>query len=118
VPKSGRQPQVLAHPKSVKHIRHLILYTDAKPTDLVCLRSADLSALEKDLAGGGPHLASQHFEERALAGAVRPDQAAKLPTFQLEVDARHGPHASEATLQSASLEDEIGCAHIFRRKIK
>ena len=50
-------------------------------------------AADVDDALGGPHDPRQHLEERALAGAVRPDHGQRLAVVDLEVDVAEGPEA-------------------------
>jgi len=74
--------------------------------------------LYEPVAGGRPKLTGQHLEECALAGAVGSDEATQLARPELEVDAGHGPHTTEAALESAGLKDDILLAHAARRPNK
>jgi hypothetical protein len=53
-------------------------------------------------------LAGQHLEEGALAGAVRPDQAAQLALGKGEVDVADRLDAAEMHAEIAGLEQRRG----------
>ena len=93
--RTADEPKVLANAEPVEHVRHLRLDADAEPGDLVRLGPRNVPTAEQDDAPGGLQLAGQHLEKRALAGAVRPDQAAELALGEREVDVADGLHAAE-----------------------
>ena len=95
-----REPDVLAHRKTVEHARHLGLDADAEPRDLVGVGVGNVLAAEQHLAVGRLQLPGQHLEEGALAGAVRADQAAQFAFGQREVDMAHGRTPPKCMLRS------------------
>src|SRR5262249_37068594 len=99
-----RKPDVLAHGKAVEHVRHLSLDADAEPGDLMRMGARNVLAAEQHLAMRGFELAREHLEERALARAVRPYQAAKLALVEREVDIAHGADAAEMHAEIAGLQ--------------
>ena len=57
-----------------------------------------------DGAGGGCGHAAQQLEERALAGAVTPDDSHDVALFHLEVDVLQGPHVFAVALVRAVVD--------------
>src|SRR3990167_3452696 len=53
-------------------------------------RPADLRAADQDVTPRGLHQAQHHFEQRALARAVVPDQAENFAARDLQIDAIDG----------------------------
>ena len=64
---------------------------DAKPCDPVRWPFGDRLPGKHDLASGRLERAGDQIVERALAGAVRPDQAEKLALGDIEADVIDGP---------------------------
>ena len=56
------------------------------------------------LPGGRAQAAGDEAEERALAGAVRPDQAVAVPFLEVEVHAVDGAQPAERDAHIAQLE--------------
>src|SRR6266404_5081082 len=77
-----RQPDVLAHRKTIENARHLGM--------------------------GRLQLSGQHLEEGALAGAVGADQAAQLPFGQREIDVAHRANAAEMHAEILGLKQRRG----------
>ena len=61
----------------------------------------------------GMHLAGQHVEEGALAGAVRTDDAAKLASLDSEIDVAVRHQAAVSLRKAPSFQDRP--AHSRRR---
>ena len=57
-----------------------------------------------DGAGGGGGHAAEQLEERALAGAVTPDDSHDVALFHLEVDVLEGPHVFACALVRAVVD--------------
>ena len=57
-----------------------------------------------DGAGGGGGHTAQQLEERALAGAVTPDDSHDVALFYLEVDVLEGPHVFACALVRAVVD--------------
>ena len=79
-------------------------------TDRMRRQAADLLAFEADRAGRRAQRAGNEIEGRALAGAVRPDQAEDFARAQFEGDLVDGQESSEAFTQAIDLEHEISRA--------
>src|SRR6185312_649788 len=111
----GGDPKVLVDGEAVPYARHLGFDANSEPGDLVLRQGGDLPSIEQDGTAGRAELAGQHLEERALAGAVRPDQAAQLAVAYSKVDARHRMYAAEILRQPPRLEQRrtvllcLGC---------
>ena len=69
---------VLAHRQAGEELVDLIALGQAKLAHLRDVHAGDVATIEQDAAGGRLHLAGQHLEEGALAGAVGADDAAQL----------------------------------------
>jgi hypothetical protein len=91
----GRNPKVLVDRQTVPHTWHLILNADAEPRYPVLGLTGDVGSFEKNSAAGRAQLAGEHFEERALAGAVRSDQAAQLAAPQSKINRSDRADATE-----------------------
>src|SRR6185369_4625977 len=86
---------MLADRQPVEQARHLGLDADPAAGDEVGVITGDVLPAEHDAAGGRLELAGQHLEQRALAGAVGPDQAAQLTLGEREVHATYRLHSPE-----------------------
>ena len=78
------------------------------------LEAGDVDAAKAHMAVRRPELAGQHLEERALAGAVRSDEAAQLALGDREIDLTHGLDAAEMHRQAARLDERLGHAPLSR----
>ena len=96
---------VLDHAHALEDAQHLEGARDAEPRDLVRLLAGDVLAVEHD-AGAGLGLvdAGNQVEERALARAVRPDDAAHLALLHGQIDLRDGGEAAEPLGQVLDLK--------------
>ena len=72
------------------------------------LRAGDVLAAEPDRPRTWCKLACQHLEERALARAVRADQATQFQFTQREIDRFDGSDAAEAHRRGAGFEQRNG----------
>src|SRR5882672_8214496 len=78
------QRHILEHRQPVGRPRNLKGAADAAVDDPVRRQSRDLGTGEFDRARRWPQRAGEHVEDRALAGAVRADQAENLALIDLE----------------------------------
>ena len=88
------QRHVLEHAEPVKRPRDLEGAADAAIDDAVRSHARDLRTVEQDRSRRRHQRARQHVEDRALAGAVRADQAENLALLHPE---RHVIDSGEAT---------------------
>lgn len=70
-------------------------------------QAGNVSAEEMDAAAGRAQRAGQNVEERALAGAVRPDDAAELLLADRQVQSFEGLQPSEADADIFGLEQDV-----------
>src|SRR5690606_21407973 len=103
-----REVHALVHAQPLEDARHLRLDADAAPRDLVALQADDRFAEELDGSGRRPQLSGERLEQRALAGAVRSDQAQQLAVAYLQVDAVDGDDAAEAHAERARAQQRHG----------
>ena len=107
---------VLDHAHALEDAQHLEGARDAEPRDLVRLLARDVLPVEHD-AGAGLGLvdARNQIEQRALARAVRPDDAAHLALLHREVDLGDGGESAEPLGQVLHLKQHSSafCAAIF-----
>src|ERR1700683_682079 len=76
-PASNGKPDMLANRQAVIQRRHLSFDTHAALRDCCSICRGNCFILEFDRPRCRLQLAGNAFEERALAGAVRPDETAK-----------------------------------------
>src|SRR5690606_29547429 len=81
------------------------------------LHARYVAPLEEDPALARLQELGQQVEERALAGAVRPDQGVDRALAHLEVDAVDGDAAAERTRQAAGFADSHFVSHISSRPV-
>src|SRR3984885_2805643 len=106
-PRSG-EPEILAHGQAVEHARHLGLDADAAPRNIVWVGACYILAAQQHRSGRWFELTGQHFEERALAGAVRTDQTAELPLTEGEVDVSHRDAPARCRMSNALRPPIVG----------
>ena len=83
----------------------LVALGQAELADVGDAHAGDVAAVEDDAGPAvGAHLAGQHLEEGAFAGAVGADDAAQLALLDREVDVAVGDDAAERFGQAARLE--------------
>src|SRR6185437_15203831 len=87
---------VVAHAQGAEQGEVLKGATDPEVDELVARGAGQLAALEQDLAFAVAIDAADAVEQRGLAGAVRPDQAADLPLPDIERDTVERDNAAEA----------------------
>ena len=75
-----------------------------EPASSIGGMAGDVAAVEADAAAIGCNLAAQQRDQRALAGAVRPDHGVKFSGCQVERDRVRGDHAAEALGQAFDLQ--------------
>src|SRR5262245_21754647 len=85
---------------------------DARPRDVLRLKSSDGFSLKLNRAGIRRVKAGQHVECCRLAGSIWPDQGVQCLVAHREVEAAHGMDAAETLLQISCRE---GQAVIFVR---
>ena len=100
-----RDAQILPDRQSEEYARHLELDAHPAPDPQVRLQLRDVLALEEYRARRRRIGAQDQLEERALARAVRPDQAAQLALLDREVDTVDRAQAAEVLLEPARLQD-------------
>ena len=105
---------VLVDALVVEHARRLELAPDAAAGARRHRQRRDRLALIPDRAGGRPEMAGDHADERGLAGAVRPDDAAQLAAREPEIDRVVGEQALEALGQALGAQ-ELGHRPQLRR---
>src|SRR6266404_6604600 len=110
---AGREPEVLANRQPVEETRNLGLHTDASPGDGVRVMAGDVMAPKQNTPGRRLELPGEQLEQRALAGAVGPDETAQLPLGQREIHTADGLDTAEADRQSDGLEH--GATHARSR---
>jgi hypothetical protein len=101
-------PKVLVHREAVPDAWHLVLDAHAEPRDLVPGLAGDVFTIEKDGSFAWVELTAEHLEECALAGAIRPDQAAQFSAVQAEIDLGDRMHAAEIFAQAPRLQQQSG----------
>ena len=111
----GAQRHVLHHRQVTIGLGNLKSARDAGTRGLVRLPAGDRPILEHDLARGRCDRAGDQVVERALAGAVRSDQADKLPLPDREADPRDRGEGAERTGQLSDLEQSRHGAPLRRR---
>src|SRR5215469_13550396 len=77
-----RDPEMLVDGQAVPDAGYLILDADAESCDPVLGLASNVAPLEQNSTACWAQLAGEHFEERALAGAVWSNQAAQLTAPQ------------------------------------
>jgi hypothetical protein len=100
-----RNYEVFAHSQTIEQLIDLITLGQAELADIGHRHAGNVAALEQDLACGGRHLTGQHLEERALAGAVRADDAAQLAVIDDKIDVAVGREAAVMLGQRPGLQD-------------
>src|SRR4029077_2080105 len=111
---------MLVDRKAVPDARHLVLDAHSEPRDAVLRLAGNVVTIKDDRACGRPQLAAEHLEERALAGAVRPDQAAQLPAAQAEIDPGNRMHPTKGLAQACRLQQRrtaLRSAHFAAGKL-
>src|SRR5882757_5901233 len=86
MPALQRDFEVLAHRQALEHAGHLELDGKAAMDAGERFQRRDVLAGKIDVAAAGAMFAEDQPEQRALAGAVRTDQAMDLALFEREVD--------------------------------
>ena len=90
-----RDVDVLPDWQVLEHRRRLHLDAHAALHALVRQFAGHVGAIEMDVTGGRRIHADDEPEERALARAVRADQAVDVAVFDLKSDVGHGSKAAE-----------------------
>ena len=91
-----RHHQVLEHGHAVERLRNLERAADAHAAAAFRRQPRDVHAREHDAPGIGLHRSAGDAEQRGLAGAVRPDDAERLPFGEREIDLLRHHHGAEA----------------------
>src|SRR6202171_3738921 len=81
-----RDFQVVARAQGLEDTRHLKLDAHAASNPFERLQRGNVSASVEDASTGRRMLAQDQAEQRALAGAVRPDQAMNLALVERKID--------------------------------
>src|SRR5439155_1588947 len=110
---AGRQPEVLANRQTDEETRNLSIHPDASPGDGVRVMAGDVVAPKQNAPGRRLELPGEQLEQRALAGAVGPDETAQLPLGQREIHTADGLDTAEADRQSDGLKH--GATHAGSR---
>ena len=95
---------VLQHAHLAKDLQVLEGTRDAAPRPSKRRLTVDALAVEPYLAGTGCGDAGDHVEQRALAGAVRPDHRLDLAGADAEAQIGDGRYAIEVTGQRVDLQ--------------
>ena len=103
-------PDVLAHRHLAEGPRDLVGAGDTTGHSGVGRQAGDVLAPEVNPAVLGPVLAHHDAEGGGLAGAVRADEAERLPALDVEAQAVHRGEAAEALGHVAKLQDPGHCA--------
>ena len=111
-----RDLEVLPHAQRLEDAGHLKLDADAAPDPVVRLELRDVAAVVEDLPARRLILAEDQAEERALACAVRADQAVKLAGLERKVDVGGDLEAAEALVELAGLEERHHAVSRARRR--
>src|SRR5579871_2212993 len=96
-----RDLEILPHAERLEDAGHLKFDADAAPDSLMRLEMRDVAAVVDDLSACRLILAEDQAEERALACAVRSDQAVKLAGLEHKVDVGGDLEAAEALVELA-----------------
>src|SRR5215469_11808465 len=115
----GRNPKVLVDGQTVPYAWHLILNADAAARYPVLGLPGNVSPFEQNSAAGRPQLTGEHFEERALAGAVRSNQAAQLAAPQPKINRGDRMHAAEILGEPSRLQQHCAvCRAVARATVR
>src|SRR5262249_44609560 len=96
-------PEIVAGRESVEDARHLSLNTDAEAGNLMGVQPRNILSTKKHRAACWLELTGKEFEERAFAGAVRPDEATQFPLGERKIDVTDRPDAAKILGQPARL---------------
>src|ERR1700722_1242700 len=97
--------EILHHAQRLKDAGHLKFDADAAPDSVGRRQLPEVPAIIEDLPARRLILAKDQAEERALACAVRSDQAVKLARLKHKVHVRGDLEAAEALVELAGLEE-------------
>src|SRR6476661_179370 len=100
-----RDLEILLDTQGLEDAGNLEFDADAAADSVVRLEMRDVAAIIENLAACRLILAEDQAKERALACAVRPDQAVKLARLEHKVDVSGDLEAAEALVELASLEE-------------
>src|SRR5262249_13218887 len=103
-----RNHDVVAYRQSVEELIDLITLGQSELTYPRHLHTRDVAAMKEDAPRRRLHLASQHLEEGALAGAIRADDAAQLTLVDREIDVLVGNQTAELFRQASGLQRRSG----------
>ncbi len=96
--------EVLTDRQSLEHARHLEFDREPAVNARKGFQRSDVLAGEHNIAAAGVVFAEDQPEQRALAGAVRADQAMDFTGFEFEVDRIGDVQAAEMLVQTAQFE--------------
>src|ERR1700716_959277 len=100
-----RDFQVVACAQGLEDSRHLKLDAHAAPNPFARLQRGNVSASIEDASAGRRMLAQDQAEQRALGGAVRPDQAMKLAVVERKIDVGRNVQATKMLVETAGFEN-------------
>ena len=107
VPPQRAQHDVLAHGELPEWLWNLEGARKAETRHLVRLGACDRMVEEPDIAARRRDRASNQIEQRALAGAVRTDQADDLARLDGERHVAHGPERVELTADAFDPQHQL-----------
>ena len=97
--------QIVAHCKVLIHAEVLEFDTDAEVGALKYMQLRDITVAEANGATIWANAPQDELEQRALAGAIRPDDAAKLAFTKPQVQSVNRMHAAKGLVQTGYLEN-------------
>src|SRR3954466_4142564 len=99
-----RDLEVLPHRQALEHAGHLELHRQSAADTREGFQRGDILAGEENVAAARMMLAEDQTKQRALAGAVRSDQAMDLARLQRKVDRIGDVQAAEMLVQRAAFQ--------------